>query len=126
MNTKELIEMNNEKRKKLTKENESYYSDILIYVRLTLELSEHSTEEALMEILDHLLEGQDAGKTATDIFGKDPIAYAETTIDELLKEQKRHVTSFLFCIAATIIGPILSLRGLHLGVPCIFTTVVGT
>lgn len=123
MNTKELIEMNNEKRKKLTKENEAYYSDILIYLRLKLELSEHSTEEVLMEILDHLLEGQDAGKTATEIFGKDPIAYAETIIDELPKEKKRHITSFLFGIAATIIGPILIIRGLLLGVLSRFTTV---
>ena len=123
MNTKELIETNNEKRKKLTKENEAYYSDLLIYVRLKLELSEHATEEVLMEILDHLLEGQAAEKTATEIFGEDPIAYAETIIDELPKEKKRHITSFLFSIAATIIGPILIIRGLLLGILSRFTTV---
>ena len=123
MNTKEFIEMNNEKRKKLTEENEAYYSDILIYVRLKLELSEHSTEEVLMEILDHLLEGQEAGKTATEIFGEDAIAYAESIIDELPKEKKRHVTSFLIGIAATMVGPILIIRGLLLGILSRFTTV---
>src|SRR5699024_648295 len=123
MNTKEFIEMNNEKRKKLTEEYEAYYSDLLIYVRLKLELSEHSTEEVLMEILDHLLEGQEAGKTATEIFGEDAIAYAESIIDELPKEKKRHVTSFLIGIAATMVGPILIIRGLLLGILSRFTTV---
>lgn len=123
MNTKELIEMNNKKRKRLTEENEAYYSDILIYVRLKLELSEHHTEEVLMEILDHLLENQDAGKNATEIFGNEPIAYAETIIKELPKEKKRHITSFLIGIALTIIGPILIIRGLLLGILARFTTV---
>lgn len=122
METKKLIEMNNQKREQLTNENEAYYSDILIYVRLKLELSEHDTEEVLMEMLDHLIEGQQAGKTATEIFGQEPIDYAETIIDELPKEKKRHIASFLIGIAATMIGPILIIRGLLLGVLSFFTT----
>ena len=38
-------------------------------------------EELLLEILDHLLEAQEDGKTAHDIFGEDLKAYC----DELIK-----------------------------------------
>lgn len=123
MNTKQLIELNNEKRELLTEENEAYYSDILIYVRLQLELSEHASEEVLMEVLDHLLEAQEAGKPATDIFGNKPIEYAKTIINELPKEKKRNILLFFLGVAATILGPILVIRGIILGTFSIFTTV---
>ncbi len=123
MNTKELIELNNKKRAALTKDNEAYYSDILIYVRLKLELSESRSEEILMEILDHLLEGQDEGKTATDIFGAEPVAYAETIIAELPKEKKRNITLFLLGVAGMILGPVLIIRGVLLLILSAFTTV---
>lgn len=122
MHTKELIARNNQKRAQLTKENEAYYSDVLMYVRLKLELSERVTEEMLMEILDDLIEGQNEGKSAVDIFGQDPIAYAETVIEKLPKEKKRHITSFIIGLAATMIGPILIIRGLILGILSFFTT----
>ena len=58
MDAKLLIEENNKKRKLLTKENEAYYDDLLVYIRLQLTLSEQQSEEVLMEMLDHLIEGQ--------------------------------------------------------------------
>lgn len=114
MNTKELIELNNQKREELTEENEAYYSNVLVYVRLRLELSEHHSEEILMEILDHLIEAQQADKTAADIFGADPVTYAETIIAELPKEKKRNIGWFLVGITGTILGPVLIIRGLFL------------
>ena len=123
MKTKELIEINNQKREQLTKENEAYYSDMLIYVRLKLELSEHQSEEVLMEILDHLLEGQQAGKTAAQIFGAEPVAYAETIIAELPKEKKRNIALFLAEVAGLILGPVLIIRGLLLVIVGYFTSV---
>ena len=58
MKAKQLIEENNRKREQLTPENEKYYGDMLIYIRLQLSLSEQQSEEVLMEMLDHLLDGQ--------------------------------------------------------------------
>lgn len=123
MNTKELIELNNEKRNLLTEENEAYYIDILLYIRLQLELSEHYSEEVLMDILDHLLDGQKNGKSAEDIFGSKPIDYAKTIITELPKEKKRNVSIFLAGIATSMLGLILMIRGSLLGVFSLFTTV---
>ena len=123
VNTKELIERNNEKRTQLTDDNEAYYSDILIYVRLKLELSESRSEEMLMEVLDLLVEGQEEGKTATDIFGMEPVAYAETIIAELPKEKKRNIALFLLGVTGMILGPVLIIRGLLLLILSAFTDV---
>ena len=61
MEAKDLIELNNEKRKLLTTENENTYSDMLIYIRLA-KVPEYHAEELLIEILDHLIEGRQEEK----------------------------------------------------------------
>ncbi|MFK4996838.1 DUF1129 family protein [Bacillus sp. N9] len=94
MNAKKLIEENNRKRELLTPANEAYYSDMLIYIRLQLTLSERQSEEVLMEMLDHLLDGQQDGKTAKDIFGHDPKAYADEIIEQLPKEKNVRLSRF--------------------------------
>ena len=58
-------------------------------------------EELLLEILDHLLEAQEDGKTAHDIFGEDLKAYC----DELIKSSE-HQNSFQ---QAAVIGFAVSL-----------------
>ena len=67
MTEKEMVKLNN-KRELLTTENEAAYGDMLIYLRLT-SVPQKQMEELLLEILDHLLEAQEDGKTAHDIFG---------------------------------------------------------
>ena len=52
MKAKQLIEENNRKRNLLNPENNHYYSDMLIYIRLNLSLSEQQSEEVLLEMLD--------------------------------------------------------------------------
>lgn len=64
MNSQELIKLNNKKREKLNEENLKYYEDMLVYLRLSFLKSEQETEELLNELLDHLLEAQEEGKTS--------------------------------------------------------------
>ena len=109
--TKELIEGNNVKRELLTKENEKYYSDLLMYIRSRLSISEHSTEEVLMEMLDHLLEGQEEGKTAKKIFGDNPKEYADELIRQLPREKKRDLFQFGTQIMINMLGWFLMIRG---------------
>ncbi|MGG0292766.1 DUF1129 family protein [Bacillus pacificus] len=97
---KEMVQLNNEKRKLLTAENEATYGDMLIYLRLT-SVPQKQMEELLLEILDHLLEAQEDGKTAHDIFGEDLKAYC----DELIKSSE-HQNSFQ---QAAVIGFAVSL-----------------
>ena len=110
--TKELIEDNNIKRELLSTENEQYYLDLLMYIRLQLSLSERATEEVLMEMLDHLLEGQEVGKTAAEIFGNDPKAYADELIRQLPKEKKRDLFQFGAQVVTNMFGWILVTRGI--------------
>lgn len=83
MQSDALIKLNNEKRKELNEENKKYYERLLLYVRLVLDKSEQETEEILMEMLDHILEAQEEGRTAADVFGDDPKGYANDIIGEL-------------------------------------------
>ncbi|MEI3890493.1 MULTISPECIES: DUF1048 domain-containing protein [Bacillus] len=100
MTEKEMVKLNNEKRKLLTAENEAAYGDMLIYLRLT-NVPQKQMEELLLEILDHLLEAQEYGKNAHDIFGEDLKAYC----DELINSSK-HQNSFQ---QAAVIGFAVSL-----------------
>jgi uncharacterized membrane-anchored protein len=111
MKAKQLIEENNRKREQLTPENEKYYSDMLIYIRLQLTLSEQQSEEVLMEMLDHLLDGQNEGKSARDIFGDDPKQYADEIIQHLPKEKKREVIPFITGIVLNLVSWMLMIRG---------------
>ncbi|MEH7180611.1 DUF1129 family protein [Neobacillus vireti] len=111
MKAKQLIEENNRKREQLTKENEKYYSDMMIYIRLQFTLSEQQSEEVLMEMLDHLLDGQHEGKSAKDIFGDDPKGYADEIIQNLPKEQKREVIPFIMGIVLNLVSWMLMIRG---------------
>mgnify|MGYP006394762297 CR=1 FL=1 len=79
----------------MNKENERLYSDFLLYIRTDLRASEYESEEILMELLDHLLEGQEVGKSAHDLFGNDPRAYAENLLEGLPSEKKRNVFQFV-------------------------------
>lgn len=111
---KQLIELNNQKRTGLSEENEKYYSDFLIYMRLQLTLSEQQTEEILMEILDHIIDGQREGKTARMILGEDPKAYADDIIEQLPTEKKRSIATFIASLALNLFAYFLLTRGLLL------------
>lgn len=113
---KKLIELNNKKRDLLTEENEKYYSDLLVYIRIQPKLSEQQTEEILMELLDHLLEGQNEGKTAEEIFGDNPKEYADELISQLPNEKLREVVPFISQIVLNILGWFLIMRGIIYGI----------
>ncbi|MBE7119829.1 DUF1048 domain-containing protein [Bacillus cereus] len=100
MTEKEMVKLNNKKRKLLTPENEAAYGDMLIYLRFT-SVPQKQMEELLLEILDHLLDAQENDKNAHDIFGKDLKAYC----DELINSSE-HLNSFQ---QAAVIGFAVSL-----------------
>lgn len=112
MKARELIEQNNKKRALLTEENEKYYTNLLLYIRTKLTLSEQQSEEVLMEMLDHLTEGQQDGKTAQEIFGDDPKGYADEIISHLPRENKRKSFIFVSEIAINLVGWFLIMRSI--------------
>ena len=63
--------------------NDDYYGNLLLYVRSRSFLKDENVlEEALLEILQDILDAQENGETAEDYFGKQPKEIA----DDLLKE----------------------------------------
>ncbi|SFG28327.1 Uncharacterized membrane-anchored protein [Planifilum fulgidum] len=83
MNEKALRKEIDEKIQGLTEENRKVYEDMLAYLRLSYNKSERETEEILLELLNHLLEAQKAGKSAEEIFGPDPKRLAQQIVGEL-------------------------------------------
>ncbi|WP_164671014.1 DUF1129 family protein [Virgibacillus doumboii] len=94
MNAKDIIQLNNEKREQLTEENLSYYGNMLVYIRMKSNKSEQHTEEVLLELLEHLLQAQEEGRTAEDVFGTDPESYCKEVIEEIPGEKTSHHIKF--------------------------------
>lgn len=87
MNTKEMIAQNNARRELLEPHNLAAYENALVYIRLNGR-SEHSTESILLELLEHLIEAQQHGKTAEDVFGDDLQAYCDSLIADIPHQSK--------------------------------------
>jgi len=107
MKVSDLIKENADKQKRLSEENKQIYGDILLYIRSSA-VDEKWAEETLLEILDHLLDAQEKGKSAQDIFGEDPKAYCDELLTELPKESWRNrvrYASFLLIPLAFYIIP---------------------
>ncbi|MFD1019282.1 DUF1129 family protein [Thalassobacillus hwangdonensis] len=104
MNAKDLIHENNKKRKLLTEENEEYYSNMMLYIRTDIMKSEQQVEELLMELLDHLLEAQEEGRSAEDVFGDDPKAYCKEMLKQLPKETGKSLGIFLLYLGFIGLG----------------------
>ncbi|MET0960926.1 MAG: DUF1129 family protein [Psychrobacillus psychrotolerans] len=96
----------------MTEENERYYWNLLLYIRTKLTLSEQQSEEVLMEMLDHLIEGQQDGKTAIEIFGNDPKGYADEIVSHLPRESKRSSLIFMSEVALNLIGWFFVIRSI--------------
>ncbi|EEL80462.1 hypothetical protein bcere0028_39030 [Bacillus cereus AH1271] len=94
MTEKEMVKLNNEKRKLLTPENEAAYGDMLVYLRIS-NVPEQQMEELLLEILDHLIEAQAENKNAYDIFGDDLQSYCDELISALPTQTKLEKTSLI-------------------------------
>ncbi|GGA84406.1 DUF1129 family protein [Ornithinibacillus halotolerans] len=93
MNSKDIVKLNNELREKLTATNKEIYEDMLVYIRLNNKSEQH-TEEVLYEILEHLIQAQEEGKTAQEVFGNNLKAYCDDLIKEIPNEKKS--LAFLF------------------------------
>lgn len=111
LTVKEMVKQNNEKRKLLTSDNETYYENLLVYIRTNAFRKERETEEVLLELLDHLLEAQKEGKTGQDVFGKSPQQLAEEIIESLPKETFKNVIEFSIEIILTLFGWFLVVWG---------------
>jgi len=119
---KQLVKENNEKRKQLTKENVTYYEQLLVYIRSSLFREERATEELLHEMLDHILLAQKDGKSAQDVFGKEPKQLADELVETLPKEQPKKIIAFFAEMMMTLVGIYFAI----IGIPEMFSNVDNT
>jgi len=84
MKIHELVKMNAELQESLNKENESYYGDLLVYIRTNnFFRSDSQTEELLLEVLKDILDAQEKGVSAQEYFGDNPKEIADEMIQIL-------------------------------------------
>ena len=100
MNVQQLMKLNNERKKMLSKPNLKYYEDLLVYIRLANRKDEQAKEEVLMEMLEHLIEAEQNGVEADAVFGKTPKQLADEIIESLPKEKK---LSGIYFMAETLV-----------------------
>ncbi|WP_265459623.1 hypothetical protein [Enterococcus sp. HY326] len=101
MNTEELIQKNSELQKQLNLANQSYYGDLVIYLRAKGTFkNELVIEEKAFEILQDILESQAAGIDAEDYFWKQPKEIADELIQAVPNSIKDFLKLILFALGA--------------------------
>lgn len=99
--TEALTQKNAVLQQQLIKENETYYSDLLVYIRTkTFFRDELKTEELLMEVLQDILEAQDNGISAADYFGNSPKETANQIIEQIPFNFKNVLSTFIYAFLA--------------------------
>ncbi|MGB7459654.1 MAG: hypothetical protein WA887_02130, partial [Carnobacterium jeotgali] len=84
MEKNELIETNASLQDSLTKENEKYYGNLLIYIRTMAVFRDvKKSEELLLEVLRDILDAQEQGFSAEEYFGENPKKVADEIIKQL-------------------------------------------
>ncbi|SFQ32535.1 hypothetical protein SAMN04488506_1458 [Desemzia incerta] len=84
MEKSELIEMNAVLQESLTNENEKYYGNLLVYIRVMSFFRDvEKSEELLLEVLKDILDAQEQGISAEEYFGKNPKKVADDIIKQL-------------------------------------------
>ncbi|WP_373821142.1 hypothetical protein [Jeotgalibaca porci] len=105
---KELIETNAVLQESLTKENEKYYGNLLIYIRIMAFFRDvKKSEELLLEVLKDILDAQEQGISAEEYFGENPKKVADDIIKQLPINLLDTVKIILIALASYSIFSIL-------------------
>lgn len=92
MAASELIQQNCLLQKKLNTENESYYGDLILYLRgKSIFKNDQVLEEKALEILQDIIDAQHMGQSAKDYFGQNPKEVA----DDLLASIPNSIGDFM-------------------------------
>jgi DNA-binding ferritin-like protein (Dps family) len=84
MKLKEMIRETNRLRAQLNEDNKAYYGEMLVYIRSS-DIDQRKAEEMLLEILQHLLQAQKEGRSASVVFGNQPIEYCRELMEQIPK-----------------------------------------
>ncbi|UJF15555.1 hypothetical protein LZ578_11425 [Jeotgalibaca sp. MA1X17-3] len=108
MKKSELIKTNAILQESLTKENEKYYSNLIVYIRvMAFFRDERKSEELLLEVLKDILDAQEQGLSAEEYFGKNPKKIADEIINQLPINLFDTIKILLIGMGAYLISTIL-------------------
>ena len=115
MKTSELVKSNATLQESLTKENNEYYGNLVIYVRaMSLFRDEKKSEELLLEVLQDILDAQNQGISAEHYFGRNPKKIADEIIKQLPINLLDTLKIFLSSLGVYIIICILDRKSTRL------------
>lgn len=84
MKTTQMIEENNQLRRRLNAQNRTYYEDLLLYIRFeSISRDEAKIESFLLDVLQDIIAAQKDGLSAVDYFGKKPKDVADAVLAEV-------------------------------------------
>ncbi|MCA0172549.1 HAAS domain-containing protein [Bacillus sp. RAR_GA_16] len=86
----------------MMKENEKFIQEMRVYL-MAKGVDERDMDSFLMEAEDHLMEGEKEGKTAADIFGQSPKAYAKELVRSMDQSPQEN-RNFIARIIAGVFG----------------------
>lgn len=86
MTIKAMIKENNRLREQMTPENKEYFEDIVVYFR-TCNVDQDQGEKLLLELAHQLLDAQEKGITAQQLFGPDAEQYSRNKVGTLPKRK---------------------------------------
>lgn len=84
MTIRQMIQENNRLRERMTPANNDYMEDVIVLVRSS-RVNRQMAEKRLLEAASKVLEEQDKGRTAAQLFGDDPEAYGKAIVESLPK-----------------------------------------
>ncbi|MDR9857328.1 DUF1129 family protein [Paenibacillus sp. VCA1] len=100
MTTRELIKENNRLREQMTPANRDFYEDIVVYVRVS-RAEQLRGEQRLLELAHEVLEAQQKGISASELFGGDAEAFAQSVVETLPAARKLEGAAYYIMIAWT-------------------------
>mgnify|MGYP001327156816 CR=1 FL=1 len=86
MTIKAMIKENNRLREQMTPGNKDYFEDIVVYFR-TRDVDQNQSEQLLLELAYQLLEAQEQGIKARQLFGPDAKEYSRNKVQILPKRK---------------------------------------
>lgn len=104
----QLVEQNNQLRKRLTQENEEYYSNLMVYMRLKSFMQDSvAIETELLDILQDILDAQRDSVTAEQYFGKNPKILADELLTQFPKKVRKAFKFSLYFVGIYLFAALL-------------------
>lgn len=99
METAKLKQRTNRLRQQLNSENALVFEEVVEYLRSS-PINTKKTEEILAELLDHLIELEQIGKTSKDLFGENVHGYCRQLVKSLHRDTFIEKLNFALLIVA--------------------------